>query len=38
MNVKNKGIKAADVNGDGDVNVTDIAKIAAHVKGIKAIG
>ncbi|MBR0529996.1 MAG: leucine-rich repeat protein [Ruminococcus sp.] len=24
-----------DVNGDGKINVTDIAKIAAHVKGIK---
>ena len=26
-----------DVNGDGDINVTDIAMLAAHIKGIKAL-
>ena len=26
-----------DVNGDGKVNVTDISKVAAHVKGIKKL-
>ena len=26
-----------DVNGDGVVNVTDIAMVAAHIKGIKAL-
>lgn len=26
-----------DVNGDGVINVTDITKLAAHVKGIKAL-
>ena len=26
-----------DVNGDGDINVTDIAMVAAHIKGIKAL-
>ena len=26
-----------DVNGDGNINVTDIAIVAAHVKGIRAI-
>ena len=26
-----------DVNGDGNINVTDIALVAAHVKGIKAL-
>ena len=30
-------MNAADVNNDGDVNVTDIALQAAHIKGIKAI-
>ena len=27
-----------DANGDGDINVTDIAVVAAHIKGIKALG
>ncbi|MBO6308999.1 MAG: hypothetical protein J6N70_09250 [Oribacterium sp.] len=36
--IDENAVKAADVNGDGDVNVTDIAMIAAHIKGIKAIG
>ena len=31
------GLKAADVNGDGNVNVADIAMIASHIKGIKAL-
>ena len=26
-----------DVNGDGDINVTDIGMVAAHIKGIKAL-
>ena len=26
-----------DVNGDGKVNVTDVSKVAAHVKGIKKL-
>lgn len=30
------GVKG-DVNGDGDVNVSDISKVAAHVKGIKSL-
>lgn len=29
--------KPGDVNGDGKVNVTDISKVAAHVKGIKKL-
>lgn len=31
-----KGLKG-DVNGDGKIDITDVAKLAAHVKGIKAI-
>ena len=31
------GFKAADVNGDGKVDVTDIALVASHIKGIKAL-
>jgi hypothetical protein len=27
----------ADVNNDGNINVTDITKIAAHVKGKKLL-
>lgn len=27
-----------DANGDGDINVTDIAVIAGHIKGIKPLG
>ena len=27
----------ADANGDGKINVTDIATISAHIKGIKPI-
>ncbi|WP_295153427.1 dockerin type I domain-containing protein [uncultured Ruminococcus sp.] len=30
-------IKLGDVNNDGFINVTDISKIAAHVKGIKSL-
>ncbi len=30
-------IMLCDVNDDGKINVTDIAMIAAHIKGIKAI-
>ncbi|WP_294488207.1 CAP domain-containing protein [uncultured Ruminococcus sp.] len=30
-------IRGGDVNGDGRRNVTDISKLAAHVKGIKAL-
>ena len=30
-------IMLGDVNGDGEINVTDIAKVAAHIKGIKAL-
>ena len=26
-----------DTNGDGDINVTDIAVVASHIKGIKAL-
>ena len=26
-----------DINGDGKINVTDVAKLAAHIKGIKQI-
>ena len=26
-----------DVSGDGNINVTDIALIAAHIKGIRSI-
>jgi len=26
-----------DVNGDGKINVTDVSKVAAHVKGVKAL-
>ena len=33
---KAKGIKG-DVNGDGKINVTDIVKTAAHVKGLKPL-
>ncbi|MBQ1432937.1 MAG: hypothetical protein IIZ09_07585 [Ruminococcus sp.] len=29
--------KAADVDGDGKLTVTDIAMIASHIKGIKAL-
>ncbi len=32
-----KTVLIGDVNGDGIVNVTDISKAAAHVKGIKAL-
>ena len=28
---------SGDVNGDGKITVTDIAKAAAHVKGVKAL-
>ena len=31
------GLKAADVNNDDAVNVTDIAMTASHIKGIKAL-
>ncbi|WP_415753097.1 dockerin type I domain-containing protein [Ruminococcus albus] len=27
----------ADVNGDGIINITDISKIAAHIKGEKLL-
>ena len=30
-------IVKGDVNGDGDINVTDIAMVASHVKGIKPL-
>ena len=29
--------KSGDVNGDGAINVTDIAIVAAHIKGIRAL-
>ena len=31
------GLLLGDVNGDGIINVTDIAKIAAHVKAVKSM-
>lgn len=34
---KENDIMLCDVNDDGKINVTDIAMIAAHIKGIKAI-
>ena len=33
----NKDNMLGDVNGDGEINVTDIAMVAAHIKGIKAL-
>lgn len=36
-NCKLGQLKAADVNDDDKVNVTDIAMIASHIKGIKAL-
>ena len=30
-------LKAADVNGDNKLNVSDVALIAAHVKGIRKL-
>ncbi|MBQ8966034.1 MAG: cellulase family glycosylhydrolase [Ruminococcus sp.] len=33
-----QGLALADVDGNGDVNVTDVVIIAAHVKGIRPIG
>lgn len=35
--VLGKGGLKGDANGDGKIDVSDIAKIAAHIKGIKAI-
>ena len=32
-----KDMVKGDVNGDGVVNVTDISKVAAHVKGVKKL-
>ena len=34
---ENEKLMLGDVNGDGEINVTDIAMIAAHIKGIKAL-
>ena len=31
------GIKKGDANNDDKINVTDIAMIASHIKGIKAL-
>ena len=33
---KAQGLKG-DVNGDGKINVTDVAKAAAHVKSVKSL-
>lgn len=35
--VDGKTILRGDVNGDGEVNVTDVVLVAAHVKNIKAL-
>ena len=35
--IDNDTVLKGDVDGDGKINVTDIAMIAAHVKGIKAL-
>ena len=32
-----KKVKKGDVNRDGNINVTDIALVASHIKGIKAL-
>ena len=32
-----KEFKPGDVNADGSVNITDVAKVAAHVKGVKKL-
>ena len=37
LNISAPEIMRGDVNGDGDINVTDVVKLAAHVKSIKAI-
>ena len=29
--------EGGDLNGDGDVNVTDLSAIAAHVKGVRPL-
>ena len=34
---ENENIMLGDVNGDSEINVTDIAMVAAHIKGIKAL-
>ena len=36
-NKPGKNTARGDVNGDGDINVTDVAVTAAHIKGIKAL-
>ena len=35
--LKGDGLKNANVNGDKQIDVSDIAAVAAHIKGIKAI-
>ena len=35
--LKAAGIKKGDANNDDKINVTDIAMIASHIKGIKAL-
>ena len=34
---KNSSATVGDVNGDGTVNVMDISKLAAHIKGIRSL-
>ncbi|GEM_PF-1724945 len=31
-------ISGGDLNGDGRINVTDLSKLAAHIKGVKPLG